>query len=464
MASRKGRAAPRVPGVLALCVFLTGCSLAGPRPGPSPRAPDPGSVRSSRAPASASAPSASTTDPRTAAVPASPLSFPALRYPEIRGLWVVRGTLADRDSIRAMVERAHESGFNTLIVQIRGRGDAYFDSGIEPPSPLLPEGPDAFDPLRLVLDEAHARGLAVHGWVNTHLVASVRLMPQDPDHLVNRRPDLLAVPEVLAPELNDLSPFDPAYRAALERHARENSDRVEGLYTSPANPQVQDHVYAIWMDLVERYPLDGLHFDYVRYPSPEYDYSRAALEAFRAWSMVTVDPTRARELDRAASDDPLAWPRGLPEAWDDFRREQITGLVRRIHAGARERRPDLLVSAAVFANAEDAYSSRFQDWRGWLREGIVDVVAPMAYTANDDVFRSQVGDAVGAAGAGWRVWAGIGAYQNTFQGTTRKVELARESGAGGFLLFSYDWTTREARAPDGSPYLPALAREVFRDR
>ena len=68
-----------------------------------------------------------------------------------------------------MVAQADAAGFNTLLVQVRGRGDALYTSEREPRAESLAEYP-AFDPLQAAIDEAHARGMAVHAWVNTHLV------------------------------------------------------------------------------------------------------------------------------------------------------------------------------------------------------------------------------------------------------------------------------------------------------
>lgn len=381
-------------------------------------------------------------------------------FPEVRGLWVVRWTMSSEDQVRDMVARAAGAGFNTLIVQVRGRGDAYYRSAIEPRAEPL-QGPPDFDPLALAIEEGHRRGMAVHAWVNTHLVWGPVAPPRSPEHLVNQRPDWLAVPRSLARQLHGVDPRSPRFFEALRRYAADRPQTVEGIYTSPSHPEVRARVLAVWMDLLERYDLDGIHFDYIRYPSPDFDYSRGALERFRSWVAYRVGTGRLAELDRAARADPLALTTALPAAWDEFRREQITSLVAEIYREAKARRPDLVISAAVVADPETARNVRFQEWERWLAEGIIDVAVPMAYTPDDQRFRSLVRSARRAASQRDRVWAGIGAYLDTPSGTLAKIDLARAEDAGGLVLFSYDWAVGEGQGDPADPLLDRLGRERF---
>ena len=73
---------------------------------------------------------------------------------EVRALWVVRTTLTSPAAIATMVAAAKNGGFNTLLVQVRGRGDAYFQQGIEPRPAALAAQP-AFDPLATTIARAH---------------------------------------------------------------------------------------------------------------------------------------------------------------------------------------------------------------------------------------------------------------------------------------------------------------------
>ena len=386
------------------------------------------------------------------------------RFRETRALWVVRTTLRDPDSVRVMAARASEAGFNTLIVQVRGRGDAYYGSRWEPPPAGLKASSPAYDPLALAVREGHGLGLAVHAWLNAHIVAGVGPLPDHPDHLVRSRPDLLAVPKALARQLFHMDPHDPEYVKALHRYAQRHGGQVEGLYTSPAHPDVKEHIYSVWMDVVEKYDLDGVHFDYIRYASPDFDYSRPALESFRRWILPRLSPVRRDELRAAYRDDPLAYAEAFPGPWGEFRRIQITELVRRVHHGVRKRRPELLISAAVLADREAAYRDRFQDWGTWLEEGIVDVVAPMAYTDDNQLFRHLIRESVPDV-AGGRVWAGIGVYKTTLRGTLEQIEIARALGVRGIVLFSYDWIVgAEMSGHSGAGLLRHIGREAFDER
>jgi len=380
---------------------------------------------------------------------------------EVRALWVVRDALTHPDSITAMVARAQASGFNTLIVQVRGRGDAYYNARWEPRAAGIVAEKD-FDPLALVIREAHARHIAVHAWLNTAFLANMDTPPTDPAHLFNTRPDLLAVPYGLARELNAMDPFDPRYRARILEAAKASRDQVEGVYLSAAAPETKEHIYSLWMDVLDHYDVDGLNFDYVRYPAPEYDYSRHALQRFRLWLLPHLsDADRARYA--ALEGDPLVYADSFPARFSDFRRAQVTELVERVYFGVKKRNPNVIVSADVFANARDAYENRYQDWRDWLRRGFLDVAALMAYNTSTQVVRDQIAVAVDAGGRD-KVWAGIGAYRQVADSTVAKINAAREMGARGFVLFSYQSAVRKSPLNPDADYLPRVQRAAFPDR
>ena len=386
----------------------------------------------------------------------------SLHGEEVRALWVVRTTLTSPEKIHQLVNAAADNGFNTLIVQIRGRGDAYYKSRVEPRASELKDQPLSFDPLALTLAEAHKRGLKVHAWLNTSLLANLDALPSDPAHVYNKHPEWLAVPRAIAGVLYDMSPRDPAFRQKIVEWSKANRSELEGVYTGPANPKVRDHIYNIWMDVLKHYPVDGLHFDYVRYASPDFDYSRTSLEKFRKWLEPQLSNEERAELKRSLKSNKLAATELFWAKFADFQRLQVTTLVERIYKAVKKRRPEVVVSAAVFANDENAYTRRFQDWRRWLQMGILDVACPMAYSTDTAVFQKQIEVATSTAqAANRRVWAGIGAYRIPSDSAVEKINVARSLKAEGFILFSYDFTARPSELnPDGA-YLERIRRAAF---
>src|SRR5258705_488798 len=381
---------------------------------------------------------------------------------EIRAVWVVRTTLTSPEKIRSLVNAAAGNGFNTLIVQVRGRGDAYYNSRVEPRAIELKDQPSTFDPLAFTLAEAHKRGLKVHAWLNTSLLANLDALPTDPRHVYNKHPEWLAVPKAVAAYLYNLSPSDPVYRQKIVEWSKSNRGELEGVYTGPANPKVRDHIYKIWMDVLNHYPVDGLHFDYVRFASPDFDYSRTSLTNFRKWLEPQLKSVERRELKDSLLKNPLAAPDTYPAKFADFQRAQVTALVERIYRAVKKRRPEVLVSAAVFANDENAYTRRFQDWRRWLQMGILDVACPMAYSTDTAAFRKQIYVAPTTAHNAKRsVWAGIGAYRIPSESAVEKINVARSLNAEGMILFSYDLTVRPSELNPDAAYVERDRRAAF---
>jgi uncharacterized lipoprotein YddW (UPF0748 family) len=378
--------------------------------------------------------------------------------PEIRARWVTRSSLTTPANIATLGRTAHEQGFNTLLVQVRGRADAYYISDLEPRSADLARQPLSFDPLATVLSEAKANGIRVHAWVSLNLVSSAVELPASPDHLVYRHPEWLMVPRAIAQDVARLDPANPGYVGKIARWTRGQLDTVEGLYASPLQSDAAAYTERVIVDLARRYDLDGVHLDYSRYPNQQFDYSRFAIAEFRADIRSRLDAGARRELDAEAENDLFAYPDRLPDEWKAFRRARLTALVARIRQGVRAARPRAILTSAVTPDFQEAFDERMQDWRGWLSAHLVDAVAPMAYTQEPARFAEQIAAARDLAGGG-AVWAGIGSYRLTPAQTVENIEAARRLGTAGFVLFSYDSLT--GPKPPAPDYLGTVSRAAF---
>src|SRR5215831_4094779 len=371
---------------------------------------------------------------------------------EVRALWVVRTSLTSPQAIEEMVAAAQQSGFNTLLVQVRGLGDSYFLGGIEPRQSALAAQP-AFDPLATAIAKGHERGLAVHAWINVNLVAGTDVPPSR-SHIAYRHPEWLMVPRALGRDLAALDPTGPEYLGRLTRYARGQSADLEGLYLSPATPASVEYTTNVVRDIVQRYEVDGVHLDYVRYPSDEFDYSREALGAFRQSLAGSLSVADKQRYDARLTADPLFYTEAFRDEWRAFRVSRLTALLSDLRQTVKAVRPSATISATVSPDPAEAATHRLQDWGRWLNLDLIDVVCPAAYTTDVAAFVSQITTAQLAAGR-HALWAGIGANRLSSEQTVDNILAARRLGVGGVILFSYDSLIAPAR---GSGYLTQLGK------
>ena len=378
---------------------------------------------------------------------------------ETRALWVQRGSLATPESITALVKSAREHGFNTLLVQVRGRGDAYYLGGVEPRAAELLRQPDTFDPLAAVLEAGHAAGLQIHAWINVNLVSSASELPLAREHLIYRHPAWLMVPRDIAQQLATVEPDSPAYVGMLARWTRAQSTGIEGLYASPIFPDAVDYIDSIVRDLVRKYPVDGVHFDYARYPNDRFDYSKPAIHEFRNAVRGRIPEATRRTLDAEEQVDLFAYPDALPDEWHEFRVSRLTALMNRLHATVKRERPTAQLSIAVVPDAKEAERHRLQNWAAWIDTNLVDTICPMAYTTEAARFAEQIAAVRSVAGS-HPVWAGIGSYRLSAKETIDNILTARRLGANGVVLFSYD-SLITPRPTTTADYLSVVGRAAF---
>jgi len=349
---------------------------------------------------------------------AAPLVAPVPPPAEVRGLWVVRTALVSPREVDRVVDEAAAAGFNTLLVQVRGRGDAFYRSRIVPRSHLLAGQPESFDPLARLLERAHGRGLQVHAWVNVLLAADFPIaLPRG--HVLAEHPEWAMVPRRAAQAA--LGAKRSELLALIRRSARAEGD-IEGYYLSPAVAQVHRHLAEVVRELITSYPVDGLHLDFIRYPGPAYDWSRTALEGFRQ--------------QRAAGNDLLKGPEADPAGWASWRRGVLDTLARELTTTARASRPGILISAAVVPDQAQALHQKFQNWPAWMARGLLDALCPMTYTPDTRIFRRQLEQA--QARVAGPIWAGVGAWRLPLEGTIEKIETARLAGTAGVVVFSHE--------------------------
>jgi uncharacterized lipoprotein YddW (UPF0748 family) len=288
----------------------------------------------------------------------------------LRTFWTARASLESPDAVRRAVSAAAAGSFDTVMVPVALVADAF----------------QVFDGAREMINEARARGLRVHAWIEVTLVAANGELPPSREHVLYQHPEWLMVPRELAAEMLKVDVRTPGYLGRLTRWARANPTRVEGLYVSPLAPDAANYLVAAVTAAAKRYPVDGVFLDAVRFPGVDFDYSRHAMEIFRADTRPQLSVEERARLDEVEAIDPFGYAEEFPERWRAFRQSRLTSLVSRLRRALSEISQTLVVSAGVPSDPSSALAESFQDWTNWMQTGLVDGVGRRSGTSGTIVF------------------------------------------------------------------------------
>jgi len=335
--------------------------------------------------------------------------------PEFRAVWEHAGTGPFPGDWQSAIDVLADNHFTALFTNMMRGGLAHYDSAYLPHS-------DSFeqygDQLSACITAARRRGIQVHVWkVNWNLAAA----PQS---------------------------FIDDMRAAGRTQVDRYGDPVDWL--CPSHPDNLALEHDVMMEVVQNYDVDGLHFDYIRYPNSDSCY---------------CDGCRAR-FEQQTGHSVVDWPADVLEdgplrsEFLDWRRRQITNLVEAVYRDVKATRPTVAVSAAVFSNYGYCRDGVGQDWVDWIDRGIVDFLCPMDYTNDFDHFTDIVGEQLGYAQGRLPIYPGIGASASSSSlgadGVIVQINTTRQLATGGFIIFNYDGNLAES-------VLPALGRGTTAD-
>ncbi|MBQ0048649.1 MAG: family 10 glycosylhydrolase [Bacteroidales bacterium] len=240
-----------------------------------------------------------------------------------------------------ILDRLQRIHVNTILLQTRVRASTIYPSQIEPWDVALTGsygGDPGYDPLQFAIEEAHRRGMELHAWVVTmpaYKIAVAKQMGKAALHL--------------------------KHPALMKKHN-------DQYYLDPSQPATADYLARICEEIVSRYDVDGIHFDYIRYP----------------------------EGAKGFADDDSYKRYGAGKSKAQWRRDNITHIVRTIHQRVKALKPWVRVTSSPVGKFRDLkrYSARgwncydavHQDAQGWLREGIHDALYPMMYFKGDNFY------------------------------------------------------------------------------
>ncbi|MEF2277322.1 family 10 glycosylhydrolase [Deinococcus sp. YIM 134068] len=363
--------------------------------------------------------------------PTAPAPIPANAPLELRGLWVdaFGPGLKTPAEVDQLIADARAMNVNVLFAQVGRRGDCYCLKAAMPPTddPAVLAG---FDPLADLITKGHAAGLQVHAWIITTAIWNSTTPPTSPAHAFNAHGP-------------DKAGRDNWMMVKADATLKAGNDWL----LDPGHPDAAEYIKDMYVSVVQNYDVDGIQFDRVRYPDfnpvggpSQWGYNETALARFRAETGATGTP---------APED---------RAWSEWRRTQITNLVRDTALAVKAVKPDVSVNAATITytvgpTTDDAftttrtYNEVLQDWLTWVREGYLDLNVMMNYKR--DFVPEQAGwfNTWAAYAAGLKVRSpgvgqvsGASIYLNDQDSTLDQIRKARTLGLG--------WAGYSYRTPD----------------
>jgi len=290
--------------------------------------------------------------------------------------------------LKAKLDELRAANFNTVFFQTRLRGDVLYDSNIEPRSRFVKSG---FDPLAFAVEECHKRGLECHAWFVTFPVGTKKYVTSlGKQSVVKKRPELCKL------------------------HDGE-------WYLDPGNPATRGYLLSLVDEIVRKYDIDGIHFDYIRYP----------------------------EKNKNFPDNDTFKKYGKGQSITVWRRNNINTLVSEIYDHVKELKPWVQVSSSPVGKYKNlnynhgtwtALESVHQDAANWLKSGKHDALYPMMYYT-DDHFFPYLEDWIKNCN-GRPIVPGLGAYRLikkegdwTTKKITDQIEYVRKNQIAGQAFF-----------------------------
>jgi uncharacterized lipoprotein YddW (UPF0748 family) len=378
---------------------------------------------------------------------------------EFRAFWVDAfgdGIFNDAQ-VTKLVNAAKAANINALVVQVGRRGDCFCNRAIMPRTQAAIVA-RPYDPLDAIITQAHLAGIEVHAWIITTALWNSSTPPIDPQHAFN-----LHGPTKTA--------YDNWLGVRYDGALRESTSSAANWFFDPGHPDAAAYIAEMFLSVARSYDIDGLNFDRVRYPDltlptwPQdnaWGYNPVALERFHAATGRT---------DRPLPDDPQ---------WSQWRRDQVTNIVRKVYVETAALKPHLRITADTITygagpqavggwELSRPYRETLQDWRGWMQEGILDTNIPMNYKRehldNQRTWYEQWNEFAKDNQYARATTIGAAIYLNTVANSViqvRKALAPSASGRSGVGWVGYSYRTPDDRTNAGTRSGDASRAELTR--
>jgi len=347
------------------------------------------------------------------------------------GVWITVFTpekvLYSTKNIDLLIEKCKKSGINDIYIQLYRMDKAYYDSKIADRSPFDSLMRSAGrDPIKYLINAAHKNNIKVYAWINL-----LSLAQNEKAGIINKFGD-----GVLTLDQYGRTPLIGGKKDQLDKYYI----REDQLFLEPGDKRVRNYLVSIASEIARNYPgFDGLQLDYIRYPSivPFAPGSRFYTHSIG----YGYSPVNLRNFKAATGLDPknMTPSRENYKKWDDWRRDQVTSLVKEISETVKGTNPDWQISVTVVPSIERTYTVTLQDWTKWLDKELIDYVVLMNYT-DDNYLMELYSRSVMFPRFRNKVHVGMGAFllKDSTDDIEAQLSTLRDLSPAGIVIFSYD--------------------------
>ncbi len=337
---------------------------------------------------------------------------------ETKGVWL-RPTETTPEQIIFTLDNLKANGFNNVFLETYFHGKTIFPSKVmnKYGFNIQNEKFENFDPLDVWIKEAHKRDIKVHIWFQSFYVGNQQ--PQyNPSSILAVRPDW----------------GNKTKKFANENNATKSVSEHNGYFLDPANPEVQNFLEELIVEIIDSYNPDGINLDYIRYPNASstrdmdaWGFTQYARNDFKL--LYGTDP-----IELTTSD--VLW-----YDWNQYRRNNVTNFVKKIGKLGKEK--GVYISAVIFPDLASALSKKQQDWRTWSSKNYIDGFTPLFLTYDSKMLASMMNDVQNIKSPNTDLFAGLFV---TFMGGAsedliRQIFETRKMNVNGIILFDYAHTT-----------------------
>ncbi|MBR6162564.1 family 10 glycosylhydrolase [bacterium] len=350
---------------------------------------------------------------------------------EFKGVWL-RPVEASEEAIIKTVEKLNQAGIDNIFLETYYHGMTIYPSTVLKEYNVISQRPEfvGFDPLAVWINECHKRGMKLHIWFETFYAGQNNTRGT----IVN------TYPQWSNKRKSNYDSTSPVVSLS------ENN----GYFLDPANEAVREFLYRLIDEIITVYRPDGINLDYIRYPQtvePKFGGYESS-----NWGYTEAART---EFINYTNTDPINISYGTQDwkTWSKYRQNKISTFVETVHKKTKPQ--NILLSAVVFPDLNKAVSTKMQNWKVWVNNGLVDAVTPLILTSDKNTAEMLLKNVRMTVNNDTALYSGLFV---TFMGGSVddlliQIQKSREVGANGIILFDY--------AHFSQKYMDALSTRVF---